>query len=141
MISKVDFAIKLSEYTSLNSFICLKWILKNLSTIMHTQFNHYTLPVTPFNIQYYDNVRHTIKAYILNCISRTEQKPVAPYEPPFSVLPPIVRYIIAKLNPCWNLSNCSALYRACGQFMYNFRTALTSRINFAIILQLTVYYK
>ena len=28
--------------------ICLKWILNNLSTILHSRFNYHTLPVTPF---------------------------------------------------------------------------------------------
>ena len=48
MILNVDFALKLSNYTSWKRFICLKWILKRFSTILHTQFNHHTLPVTPF---------------------------------------------------------------------------------------------
>ena len=30
------------------SYVC-KWILKNLCTILYTQFNYLTLPVTPFN--------------------------------------------------------------------------------------------
>ena len=49
MILNVDFALKLSKYTSLKQFICLKLILKNFSTILHSQFNGHTLPVTPFN--------------------------------------------------------------------------------------------
>ena len=30
------------------SLKCLKWILKNFSSILHSQFNYHTLPVTPF---------------------------------------------------------------------------------------------
>ena len=40
MILKVDFAIKHSNYTTYKRFICLKWILKNSSTILRTQFNY-----------------------------------------------------------------------------------------------------
>ena len=36
-ILNVDFALKLRIYSSLKSFICLKWILKNLSTTLHTK--------------------------------------------------------------------------------------------------------
>ena len=39
----------LSNYPSWKSFVCLKWILKNLSTTLHTQFNYPTLPACPFN--------------------------------------------------------------------------------------------
>ena len=49
MGSKTENALKLRIYRSLKSFICLKWILKNLSTTLHTQFNYLTLPVCPFN--------------------------------------------------------------------------------------------
>ena len=35
-ILNVDFALKLRIYRSLKSVICLKWILKNLSTTLHT---------------------------------------------------------------------------------------------------------
>ena len=45
----VDFALKLMISRSFKSFICLKWILKNLSTTLLTQFNYLTLPVCPFN--------------------------------------------------------------------------------------------
>ena len=38
-----------SQYTQQKRFLCLKWILKHLSTILHIQSNHYTLTVTPFN--------------------------------------------------------------------------------------------
>ena len=41
-ILNVDFALKLRIYRSLKSFIGLKWILKNLSTTLHTQFNYLT---------------------------------------------------------------------------------------------------
>ena len=37
------------NYTSLKRFKCLKWILKHFFTILHSQFNYHTLPVTPFN--------------------------------------------------------------------------------------------
>ena len=36
-------ALKLSNYASWKSFICLKWILKNVSITLHTQFNYRTL--------------------------------------------------------------------------------------------------
>ena len=52
MILKVDFVLKLSSFTSLKRFICLKWIIKNFSTILNSQFNYHTLPVTPFNINW-----------------------------------------------------------------------------------------
>ena len=42
---KIDFAIKLSDSTSVKRFMCLKWFLKNLSTILHTQFNYRSLPL------------------------------------------------------------------------------------------------
>ena len=35
-ILNVDFGLKLRIYRSLKSLICLKWILKNLSTTLHT---------------------------------------------------------------------------------------------------------
>ena len=41
VVLNVEFALKLSIYRSLRRFICLKWILKNLSTL-HTQFNYLT---------------------------------------------------------------------------------------------------
>jgi len=41
---------KLSNYTSYKRFICLKWILQNYSTILYSQFNYHSLPVTPLNI-------------------------------------------------------------------------------------------
>ena len=50
MILNVDFAaLKLSSYRSLKRFICLKWILESFSTVLQSQFNPHTLPVTPFN--------------------------------------------------------------------------------------------
>ena len=42
MILEVD-VHKLSNYRSVKRFMCLKWILKNVSTILHSR-----LPVTPF---------------------------------------------------------------------------------------------
>ena len=48
MILNVDFALKLRFYRSLKSFKCLKWIIKNLSTTLHTQFNYIAEPVCPF---------------------------------------------------------------------------------------------
>ena len=53
MILNVDFALKLSKYTSKKRFICLKYILKKLSAILHIQFDHHTLPVTPFKSFYF----------------------------------------------------------------------------------------
>ena len=46
MILNVDLILKLSNHTSWKRFICLKWILKNLSTLLHT------LPVTSFKRRY-----------------------------------------------------------------------------------------
>ena len=39
-IFNVDFLLKLRIYRFLKSFIFLKWILKNLFTTLHSQFNH-----------------------------------------------------------------------------------------------------
>ena len=50
MILNVDFVLKLSNYRSLKRIVFLKWILKNLSTILHYQFNYHTSPVTPFKV-------------------------------------------------------------------------------------------
>ena len=47
-----NFALKLSNYASLKRFSCLNWIPKKFSTILHSQFNYQTLPVTPFNLGY-----------------------------------------------------------------------------------------
>ena len=49
MILNVDFALKLSNLTSLKRFICFKWIINNFS-ILHSQFKYHTLPVTPLNL-------------------------------------------------------------------------------------------
>ena len=49
MILNVDYRLKLSNYTSLKPFLCLKWILNKFFTILNSQFNYHTLPVTPFN--------------------------------------------------------------------------------------------
>ena len=48
MILNVDFALKLSNYTLWKRFI---WMLKMLFTTLHTQINHHTLLVTPFNLK------------------------------------------------------------------------------------------
>ena len=48
MILNVDFSLKFSNYTSRKRFICLKLILKNLFTTLHTQFNNLAQPVCPF---------------------------------------------------------------------------------------------
>ena len=48
MILNVNFALKLINPRQCKRFICLKWVLNKMSTILHTQFNHHTLPVTPF---------------------------------------------------------------------------------------------
>ena len=53
MILNVDFALKHSNYIFWKLFICLKLILIQ-STILHTQFNHHTLPVTPFKKKFMD---------------------------------------------------------------------------------------
>ena len=46
---KYDFTRRLYAQTQdLEIFICLKWILNNLSTTLHTQFNYLTWPVCPF---------------------------------------------------------------------------------------------
>ena len=47
-ILNAHFSLKFSNYTSLKRFLCLKWILKLFSTILHSQFKYHTLPVTPF---------------------------------------------------------------------------------------------
>ena len=52
MILNVYFALKLSNFRSLKRFICLKWILKNFSAILLSQFIHHILPVTPFKTGY-----------------------------------------------------------------------------------------
>ena len=36
------------ELYIIKSFFYLEWILKNLSTTLHSQFNNHALPVTPF---------------------------------------------------------------------------------------------
>ena len=44
----IDFALKLSNYTPLKRFLCLKWILTNFSTNYILSSNNRTLPVIPF---------------------------------------------------------------------------------------------
>ena len=44
-----DFKDWIWTFTLLKRLTCLKWILKHSSTILHSQFNHHTLPVTSFN--------------------------------------------------------------------------------------------
>ena len=41
-VLNVEFALELRIYRPLKSFICLKWILKKLSTTLHIQFNYLT---------------------------------------------------------------------------------------------------
>jgi len=48
-VLNVEFGIKLRIYRSLRSSVCLKWILKKLSTILFTQFNYLSQPVCPFD--------------------------------------------------------------------------------------------
>ena len=49
MILKIDFALNLSNYTSLKRFISHSQMNpKKFSIILHSQFNYHTLPVTPF---------------------------------------------------------------------------------------------
>ena len=40
-------SVTISDYTSWKCFICLKWILKNLSTTLHIRFNYLTMLVCP----------------------------------------------------------------------------------------------
>ena len=47
MILNVGFALKLSNYTSVETFH-ISQINPKKSTILHTQFNYHTLPVSPF---------------------------------------------------------------------------------------------
>ena len=66
MILNVDFAFKLSNYTVLKRYICLKWILKNFSTINYilssTTIHCRSLHLIIFMIMYCskDFVRFTI---------------------------------------------------------------------------------
>ena len=48
MILNVDFALKLSNYTSLKRYMSQMNPKKIFYNTMNTQFNHYTLPATPF---------------------------------------------------------------------------------------------
>ena len=48
MILNVDFALKLSNSTPLKLFFMSQMNPKNFSTILHSQFNYYIVPVTPF---------------------------------------------------------------------------------------------
>ena len=48
LVLNVEFALKLRIYRSSKSLICLKWIRKNFSTTLNTQFNYLKYPVTPF---------------------------------------------------------------------------------------------
>ena len=50
MILNVDFALRLSNFTSLKRFKCLKWNLKNFSPILRSHFNYHTLPLTLFKV-------------------------------------------------------------------------------------------
>ena len=59
----VDLALKLRIYRSLKSFTCLKWILKNLSTTLHTQFNYFTKPVCPFKKHGYFLIQTKLLTY------------------------------------------------------------------------------
>ena len=67
MILNVDFALNISNFTSLKCFMCLKWILENLSTILHSQFNYHTLPVTPFNLDEFNELPLCFQVILL-CI-------------------------------------------------------------------------
>ena len=53
MILKVDFELKLSYYTLAKRFIKLNWVLKNVVTILDSQFNYHTLSVAPFKLPIY----------------------------------------------------------------------------------------
>ena len=48
MIFNVDFVLKLSNFTLQKRFKCIKCSLNKLFIIINFQFNHHTLPVTPF---------------------------------------------------------------------------------------------
>ena len=48
MILNVDFALKLSNYTSWKRFYMSQMNLNKFVHISTIQFNHHTLPVTPF---------------------------------------------------------------------------------------------
>ena len=64
-----DFALKLSNHTSLKRFIDLSLMNhKNYSTILHSQFNYHTLPpVTPFyaNMTMIDLQRYHEKLFLV----------------------------------------------------------------------------
>ena len=57
MILNADFVLQLRNCTSLKWFRCLKWILKNFSTTLHSQFNYHTYPVTPFHVCPHSSMR------------------------------------------------------------------------------------
>ena len=40
-ILKIEFSLLLTKYALCKRLICLKWILKNFSTTLHSQLNHY----------------------------------------------------------------------------------------------------
>ena len=47
-ILRIELALLLNKYTPKKRLIGLKWFLNNFSTILKSQFNYHTLPVTPF---------------------------------------------------------------------------------------------
>ena len=67
----IEFALKLRFYRSLKSLICLKWIRKKFSTTLQTQFNYFTLPVTPFNRLLESRIRVCGKFPIKSCTLST----------------------------------------------------------------------
>ena len=76
MILNFDFALKLSNYTSLRFFLGLKWILKNVSTILQSQFNNHTLPDTPFNVRCLMVIVSSITLLEFRNNNRTQQRDV-----------------------------------------------------------------
>ena len=53
MILNVDFALKLSNYTSVKRIYMSQMNPKKISAILHSQFNYHILPVTHFKLKTY----------------------------------------------------------------------------------------
>ena len=47
---QISFEKYVPKHLIIKTFFCLKWILKNFSTILQSQFNHHTLPFTHLNL-------------------------------------------------------------------------------------------
>ena len=66
MFMNVNFALKLSNYTSLKRFICLKYILKNFSTILHSQLKHCrSLPMIKFKVKLRKSIKTEVQILVL----------------------------------------------------------------------------